>query len=314
MNLENNLESISNTELTNRIDILRGKEWELTLKFLIHLGEFDKRKLYLELGYPSLFEYCTKKLGYSEGSAYRRIESARTLKGHPELANSFINGKVSICSIASAAKAIKAEKASISDIIGKTSREVAALVAEVAPIAKPKEKIKEIKVLNNLASNPIYSNCTSALKVENIKEQKPETRFEIKFSVTKEIFSEIQNIKARLSNKLGADLSIENIMVELIRNFKTEVKERKVTTLNEDTRYIPVSVKREVMRRESAQCSYVSSNGVRCTQKHYLEFDHVKPFAIGGKSNLENIRLLCSAHNKARVCQTFPNQTFSGLC
>ncbi|MDZ4785939.1 MAG: hypothetical protein SGJ02_07675 [bacterium] len=90
------LENISDAELTNQIDILRSKERELTLNFLIHLGEFDKRRLYLGLGYPSLFEYCTKKLEYSVGSAYRRMQSARTLREHPELGNSFLNGKVSV--------------------------------------------------------------------------------------------------------------------------------------------------------------------------------------------------------------------------
>lgn len=150
--------------------------------------------------------------------------------------------------------------------------------------------------------------CTSALAVRDSKEQKPETRFEIKFSVKKEIYTEIQEIKARLSNKLGSDLSIENILVELIRSFKSEIKERKVTKLNENTRYVPVSIKREIMKRDHAQCSFVSAYGVRCTQKHYLQFDHIQPFAIGGKSNLENLRLLCSAHNKARIGQTFPEK------
>ncbi len=66
-----NLENVSNNELTNRIDILRSKEREVVLKFLIHLGEFDKRKVYLSLGYSSFFDYCTRKLGYSESAAYR---------------------------------------------------------------------------------------------------------------------------------------------------------------------------------------------------------------------------------------------------
>ncbi len=277
------------------------------------------------LGYPSLFEYCTKKLGYSDSSAFRRVESARTIRVHPKLGDSFIKGDVSISTIATASKAIKAGKVSTEDIIGKSAREVVAMVANVLPVSKPKERITEIKVtpqikITQQSINPIIHNepikfvegsllsMSEVNSAEKSAEKSPETRFEIKFSVTKEIFSEIQNIKARLSNKLGSDLSIENIMVELIRNFKVndQVKERKVETLNTDTRYIPISVKREVRKRDNCQCSYVSSSGVRCTQKHYLHYDHVKPFAIGGKSNTENLRLLCSGHNKARVYQTFP--------
>ncbi|MDZ4786301.1 MAG: hypothetical protein SGJ02_09530 [bacterium] len=61
---------------------------------------------------------------------------------------------------------------------------------------------------------------------------------------------------------------------------------------------VPVSLKREIYKRDNAQCSFVSDNGIRCTEKHYLEFDHVMPFGIGGKTNKDNLRLLYSGHNK----------------
>ncbi len=138
------IETLTNEELTNRIDILRSKEREVVLKFLLHLGEFDKRRLYLGLGYSSLFDYCTRKLGYSESAAYRRIESARCLRLHPELGESFLKGEVSICTIAAASKAIKTDKAEVTEIIGKSAREVQALVAETAPVVKPREVVKEI--------------------------------------------------------------------------------------------------------------------------------------------------------------------------
>ena len=44
------------------------------------LAEADSRRLFAERGYSSLLDYVTKCLGYSEGSAYRRINAARLLK------------------------------------------------------------------------------------------------------------------------------------------------------------------------------------------------------------------------------------------
>lgn len=140
------IEDLTNKVLTERIEILRSKERAITLQFLIHLSEFDKRRLYLEQGYSSLFDFCTRKLGYSESSTYRRVESARCLRDHPELKESFLSGKVSICTISRASKAIKANKAEVKEIIGKSSREVEALVAKVAPSNKPREFVKEIRV------------------------------------------------------------------------------------------------------------------------------------------------------------------------
>ncbi len=63
--INKNISEISNTELTERISILQSKERSIVLKFLTHLGEFDNRRLYLEQGYSSLFDYCVRKLKLS---------------------------------------------------------------------------------------------------------------------------------------------------------------------------------------------------------------------------------------------------------
>jgi len=290
------IEDLTNKVLTERIEILRSKERAITLQFLIHLSEFDKRRLYLEQGYSSLFDFCTRKLGYSEGSAYRRIESARCIREYPELRTSFLKGEVSLCTIAIAARAIKAQKTEVKEILGKSAREVGALIAKVAPSTKPRECVKEIKVIKETPELPL-------------KEQ-TETRYEIKFSVSKEVYDEMQAIKAKLSNKIGSSLSLESVFIELVNKFKTTTKERKVNSLNENSRYVPVSVKREVTARDKCQCSYVSPSGVRCAEKHYLQIDHIKPFGIGGKTNSSNLRLLCANHNQMLARRTFGENNF----
>ncbi len=98
--------------------------------------------------------------------------------------------------------------------------------------------------------------------------------------------------------KHGKDLSIEAVLSEVINKFQTEPKARKVGSLNDASRYIPTARKRAVLKEDQHQCSYVSRDGVRCTEKHYLNFDHIKPFAFGGKSSSDNLRVLCSAHNQ----------------
>ena len=56
-------------------------------------------------------------------------------------------------------------------------------------------------------------------------------------------------------------------------------------------RYIPAAVRRAVYERDKGQCSYIDPNGRRC------EFDHRKPFGRGGDRSVNNLRLLCRAHN-----------------
>jgi len=297
-----NIQDLSDSELRTRIELLRSKERSVTLKFLIHLGEFDYRKLYLEMGYSSLFDYCTRSLGYSDSSAYRRIESARCLREHSELESHFLTGEVSISTIAAAAKAIKAKKAQAIAIVGKSAREVEALVAEVAPTAKPRECIKEIKVIKESEN---YDFFNQAVAVQSPAQEPTETRYEIKFSVSKEVYDEIQAIKAKLSNKLGSALSLETVFIELVNKFQSLPKERKAAPVNENSRYVPVSVKRAVAARDNKCCSYVSPDGVQCKETHFLHIDHIKPFALGGKTSSDNLRLLCSKHNQLLAKRTF---------
>src|SRR4051812_24072284 len=64
------------------------------------------------------------------------------------------------------------------------------------------------------------------------------------------------------------------------------------------SRYIPRAVVREVHQRDAGQCTFVSSDGKRCDERGFLELHHHdRPYARGGKATVENLRLVCRAHN-----------------
>lgn len=65
---------------------------------MLHLLlETERDHHYLAAGFPSLFEFTTKELGYSPASAYRRIQSMRLLKTMPELGPQIEAGTLSLC-------------------------------------------------------------------------------------------------------------------------------------------------------------------------------------------------------------------------
>lgn len=64
------------------------------------------------------------------------------------------------------------------------------------------------------------------------------------------------------------------------------------------SRHIPADVKRAVWQRDGGRCTFVGMNGMRCTERGQLEFDHVQPHADGGAATLANMRLLCRWHNQ----------------
>jgi 5-methylcytosine-specific restriction endonuclease McrA len=64
-----------------------------------------------------------------------------------------------------------------------------------------------------------------------------------------------------------------------------------------NTRYIPRAVRRDVVKRDAEQCTFVSPDGRRCGARGHLEFDHIIPFARGGRATADNLRLRCRSHN-----------------
>ncbi|MEQ9536626.1 MAG: hypothetical protein RIU46_07780, partial [Deltaproteobacteria bacterium] len=61
--------------------------------------------------------------------------------------------------------------------------------------------------------------------------------------------------------------------------------------------YVPAATRRAVVERDGAQCTYVSPDGRRCSERSNLEFDHVGGRALGARSVVGELRLLCRAHN-----------------
>lgn len=102
-----NLKIVSNQDLDNRLQSLVKNEREILSEILIHIAEADRRRLYLEYAYSSLFEYLTKHLGYSAGSAQRRIDSARLSKELPGLVQSLEKGELNLSQISLLQKAVR---------------------------------------------------------------------------------------------------------------------------------------------------------------------------------------------------------------
>jgi hypothetical protein len=64
------------------------------------------------------------------------------------------------------------------------------------------------------------------------------------------------------------------------------------------TRHIPAAVRHAVSRRDQGRCGFVDAQGRRCSERHRVEFHHRRPFGLGGDHTVDNIGLLCPAHNR----------------
>jgi hypothetical protein len=61
--------------------------------------------------------------------------------------------------------------------------------------------------------------------------------------------------------------------------------------------HVPAAVRRAVYLRDGGKCQYRLASGELCGCTRYLQYDHVPPLALGGRSTVDGVRLACKAHN-----------------
>jgi hypothetical protein len=89
-----NLSHRSDQELLSDVTRLVGSHRELTARPVAHLAEIEERRLHLQAGFSSMFEFCIKALGLGEGEAFRRILAARLVRKFPLIRSLLASGAV----------------------------------------------------------------------------------------------------------------------------------------------------------------------------------------------------------------------------
>ena len=57
-------------------------------------------------------------------------------------------------------------------------------------------------------------------------------------------------------------------------------------------------VRRAVVKRDGQRCAFVGEDGHRCEARAFLQFHHQRAWALGGADTVENLSLMCRAHNR----------------
>lgn len=311
------LSHLSDNELVNKLCSFRDKENEAISDIVLHLAELDRRRTYRDLGYSSLFTYCTKVLGYSEGAACRRISAARCLKTCPEIFESLRAGKISLCALVEVAKVREdEEKAKLVTLIeGKSKREAERLVAEQIPATSAKKERIAIKRVSteHSSENPFNFHLPPPAAV-------------IKYSLSFEADAEFMELYEKAKSFSGAHTLLEVMRKTLGHYVKTKspverharrkitAKSNKTTATMKVSRHVPTRVRDEVFARDNGQCCFKSPEGNRCTETCNLQIDHIQPWAVNGSHAPENLRLLCPAHNQLMAERVFGKERIQNYC
>jgi hypothetical protein len=141
---------LTDDQLAAEVTRLARCERSTTLALVVHLAEFDARRLYLGAGFSSLFAYCTTVLRLSEAETYNRIEAARSSRRYPALLDRLRDGAINLTTIRLLAPHLDAHnhRELIAAACGKSKQEVEELLARRFPQPPAPTAIRKLPALH----------------------------------------------------------------------------------------------------------------------------------------------------------------------
>jgi hypothetical protein len=285
----------------------------------------DARRLYLGEGCSSLFTYCTRVLHLSEGGTYNRIETARAARRFPLILALLEEGAVTMTAVRLLAPHLTIENCTnvLAAARHKSKSDIERLVASLSPKPAVPAVMRKLPASGQTTLNtgltleqaPSVSSLPSVRRSITVPSTSasahrpvlvplaPE-RYKLQLTISKETQHTLRRLQALLRHAIPSGDPADIVSRALAVLLEDVERRRCAATLAPrpprdavaGSRHIPASVRREVWRRDSGQCGYIGREG-RCTERAFLEFHHVRPYAAGGAAVVENIELRCRAHN-----------------
>jgi hypothetical protein len=327
---------LTNEQLLLEVKTLASGERHATAQLIASLAELDMRELYLAEGFPSLFAYCTQVLHLSEGGAYNRIQAARAARQWPIILEKIADGSVTLTAVRLLGKWLTDanHRQLLEAVTHKTKREVEELVAALDPKPAARSLIRQLPALKpdvpsaSLAcpllafpatavdspspdSAPTPAPLPPPLRRSAVTPLAPE-RYKVQFTVSRETHDKLRRLQDLMRHQApDGDLAIifDRAVTLLLHDIERKTlahasRPRPARPATPGSRHVPAAVRREVWMRDAGQCAF-AGNGRRCTERGFLEFHHVVPFADGGSATSENIQLRCRAHNRYEAEEYF---------
>ncbi|MEO8901401.1 MAG: hypothetical protein ABI488_06765 [Polyangiaceae bacterium] len=137
----------------------------LNADVLAHLAELDERKLFLELGFSSLFVYCMEALGMDESSAGRRITAARVCRKYPEVYVRVASGALGLSVLCALNPHLNPENAAqlFEACSNKSRRRVEEILAARFPKPDVRDLIRRVPIQTEMRPMLAESRLSSAL-------------------------------------------------------------------------------------------------------------------------------------------------------
>ncbi len=232
-------------------------------ELLTVLQLIDQEKIFLGMGYSSLFKYAVEGLGLSEANAYNFIHVARKAVEIPELKENVVLGRITLSN-----------------------------ARKIAPMLTAENKNHWLKLAETLPKPALEREIAKTrpdLVIQQRTRAVSSNRHELKFGVSDEFLDKLKRAQDHVSQKIKAHANFEST-IEFAIDCLLAKSEPVLGTGK-------ISIRRQVKSRDQHRCTFTSREGVRCTQTRWLDIHHIQPRAEGGADTLENLTTLCANHH-----------------
>ena len=327
------LTELSDEALVSQVAALCLEGHRLTARLVVHLIEVEERRLDLKAACTSMFDFCVRRLGMSEGAAFRRINAARLVKRFPGLLARLASGDLHLSTLVllrphlmhvDAAQAAELAAATA----GKTQREVEELLARRAPRPDVPSSIVglprvpgaqvELEPRGEQAVVTLAPTMTAA-RIEPLSA----SRFKVQLTASTVLRDKLERARDLMSHanpsgdlavviERALDLLLGKLDKERLGKATHSSRRAAPTARRHDTSRQPEArsaisraVRREVFARDGETCTFLDAEGHRCPSRSRLELDHVESRALGGPDEATNLRVRCRAHNRLHAEEVF---------
>jgi hypothetical protein len=260
-------------ELLIKVKNLVHLERRTTAEILKSLCLVEKDKLYIELGYSSLFKYLCLELGHSEGEATRRINACRMMKEFPQIEEKVKDGALNLTNLSRAAQVFKQtdlnskeKNLALIKIENKSTREAEQILFSLTDI-KIEVKEKQRRVSKDQVSLTLIFNDEEIRLIDKLKGR-----------------------MNRAKNLTTKELMMSLIQQKLVSTEKVTTAELRSSKVNRLAKGVLAA---KVLKRARYKCEVRG-----CEETKFLQIHHLKSYSQGGLTERSNLEVLCYNHHQ----------------
>jgi hypothetical protein len=308
---------LSDGELLARVKELAALARTATAELVAHLGELEARDLHLQAGYGSLFVYCRDALFLSEHESYNRIEAAHAARRFPVILDMLAEGSLTLTAVSLLGRHLTAEnhRRVLESARGRKKAQVEEIVAGLWPQPDVPPTLRKLPPPRTMPTAPPVdlppfdagpgpSPLPAPPRTADVTPLAPD-RYRVQLTIGGDTLERLRLAKDMLRHAIpsGDDAAVfDRALTALLddlakKKFAAVSGPHAARATAPGSRHVPADVKRSVWLRDLGRCAFVGSEGRRCAERGFVEFHHVRPYAVGGEASVANIQLRCRRHN-----------------